>query len=584
MEIDANLSIIDSCNELDVPEEIDGDVNADVHGQLRKKKKYAKPNRYCIFCNKMSRKLTRHITLVHKNIPRVKLALRMKKRDRIRQFQIFKREGINTYNRNEAKKSSPCYQGERKRNKYMELLHCRNCDSFISKRFFSRHARNCCDTTDSCTVEGVPMEAFSLPKDTKVSEDFVHSILSKLRGKDIPDVIFKDKLILHVGNKLYKKLSFKKEKVATARTQVRSEMRMLASCLEFTRNLDGFVKTHDNVLDLFNRDNFDHLCDCIDAMTTGENNEMKSGQRKNLYYMLRRVGKELRDKLYQDKEEVLSSEVNSFLRTLKSNKSHLLLNALYNLEQSKLKKARKPCQLPIEEDIVCIYDYIKKKMNALCDDFNYWTSSNFIELRNVTMTRLTLLNARRGGEVGRLQLVDWDEAKKDGWIDSQRLEQLTEADKLLVKSVKMAYMTGKGNHHIVPLIIPNDTIISLDKLADKETRKVSGVSAKNPFLFASTQHSDINFSGWHALKEVCKKVTLKRADLVNATNNRHRVSTVYAAMDVPENERRFFYSHMGHSESMNKDTYQAPLAIMGITKVGKELLEMEKGKKIYNLN
>ena len=35
------------------------------------------------------------------------------------------------------------------------------------------------------------------------------------------------------------------------------------------------------------------------------------------------------------------------------------------------------------------------------------------------MTRLTLLNARRGGEVSILELDDWEDRKDDGWIDQE---------------------------------------------------------------------------------------------------------------------------------------------------------------------
>ena len=46
-------------------------------------------------------------------------------------------------------------------------------------------------------------------------------------------------------------------------------------------------------------------------------------------------------------------------------------------------------------------------------------------------------------------------------------------------------------------------------------------------------------------------------------------------MDVPEDKREAFYRHMGHSEKINKDVYQAPLALNEVTQVGKYLLENE---------
>ncbi|CAG2213125.1 unnamed protein product [Mytilus edulis] len=66
---------------------------------------------------------------------------------------------------------------------------------------------------------------------------------------------------------------------------------------------------------------------------------------------------------------------------------------------------------------------------------------------------------------------------------------------------------------------------------------------------------------------------------INATLIRHFTSTEMAAKDIPENERQYFYTHMGHSEEMNKQTYQAPLAVMEIVKVGKHLKDIDNGEQ-----
>ena len=83
----------------------------------------------------------------------------------------------------------------------------------------------------------------------------------------------------------------------------------------------------------------------------------------------------------------------------------------------------------------------------------------------------------------------------------------------------------------------------------------------NNFLFASTQL--LNVSGLHAFKDICNKLNLQNSDLINATSNRHCISTVYASLDLPQQEKELFYSHMGHSEQMNKNVYQALLAVNG---------------------
>ena len=62
---------------------------------------------------------------------------------------------------------------------------------------------------------------------------------------------------------------------------------------------------------------------------------------------------------------------------------------------------------------------------------------------------------------------------------------------------------------------------------------------------------------------------------LTATANRHRVSTLYSMLDLPSEERQWFYKHMGHSENINQYRYQAPPAIMELTKVAKHLVNMD---------
>jgi len=39
---------------------------------------------------------------------------------------------------------------------------------------------------------------------------------------------------------------------------------------------------------------------------------------------------------------------------------------------------------------------------------------------------------------------------------------------------------------------------------------------------------------------------------ISATKMRHHISTLYAAMDVPARERSYFYCHMGHSADIKQ--------------------------------
>ena len=127
------------------------------------------------------------------------------------------------------------------------------------------------------------------------------------------------------------------------------------------------------------------------------------------------------------------------------------------------------------------------------------------------------------------------------------------------------------------MLIPLDTYDAIRKLVDPETREQAGVRKGNPYLFPSTQDSDGHISGWHAINSIAKQAGVANIALITATKNRHRISTLYASQDIPEAQRHVFYKHMGHSENINKNVYQSPLALMEITHVGKHLTSFDDG-------
>ena len=55
-----------------------------------------------------------------------------------------------------------------------------------------------------------------------------------------------------------------------------------------------------------------------------------------------------------------------------------------------------------------------------------WDKHRFMKLRNLICTRLSLINARCGGEPARMLLPDWTEAEKNAWIDPQLVHNVSD--------------------------------------------------------------------------------------------------------------------------------------------------------------
>ena len=222
----------------------------------------------CVFCKKMSPKLTRHIKLCHKDTPRIKNALKLNKKSMQNEFLKIRREGIVMYNRTEAANDKPNFQGERVRKKYFELKKCSCCNAFISKRFFANHRKICSKQYGELPV-ALPIEQ-NLPQDLKLSDSFLQSVVSKIRSDNIGNICRTDKAILLIGSQLYKKLSIKREKVATVNKSIRSDMRIVASLYSSFLSMEGITTQENNSIDMFLRINFEYLCDAIDEITVKE--------------------------------------------------------------------------------------------------------------------------------------------------------------------------------------------------------------------------------------------------------------------------------------------------------------------------
>ena len=169
-------------------------------------------------------------------------------------------------------------------------------------------------------------------------------------------------------------------------------------------------------------------------------------------------------------------------------------------------------------------------------------------------------------------LEQFTDAVNGVWVSQENVKTIAnEAEKYLVRQFKLAYMGGKGKEP-APVLMPLDLIDGMQLLISK--REEFGISTRNLFVFATK--SALHCSGWHAVNDVYEKAGVS----VNATQNRHMASTVYAGLDMSESDRRVFFSHLVHDELINKENYQCPAGIREIKVMGKFLNDLD-GKRFY---
>ncbi|XP_047145641.1 uncharacterized protein LOC124818656 [Hydra vulgaris] len=85
-------------------------------------------------------------------------------------------------------------------------------------------------------------------------------------------------------------------------------------------------------------------------------------------------------------------------------------------------------------------------------------------------------------------------------------------------------------------------------------------------------------SGWHCINEILIRLDKKGA--INATQNRHRIATILAKLELSEKEKTLIYNHFGHSERINQNVYQAAPGSLQIKTTGKRLRAIQEVTKV----
>ena len=132
------------------------------------------------------------------------------------------------------------------------------------------------------------------------------------------------------------------------------------------------------------------------------------------------------------------------------------------------------------------------------------------------------------------------DALNDEWINKQNLELLEPVERKYVTKFKITYQSGKGTNHLVPILIPEDTLAAIMILIDPVRRTEVGINSLNKYVFANTQSSNNHICGSQVMSLLCDKANVKDKSTLTATAQRHRVSTMFAAFDLPENERNIY--------------------------------------------
>jgi hypothetical protein len=528
--------------------------------------------------------LRRHAVDQHADYPAIKriLSENTSEISLRRAFAKFRNDGIVETNKaNSTSMTHPILEKIRNSEQQSQVVHCRICLGSYSKAYFYRHKKQCVEVNLNESVitrpSYVPATLLALHKD----DEFLN-ILRSFHDNVVGQICRSDNTIMLVGRHLWQKDRTKVDKSDEVRKSVMADMRNLA-CLydEFRKNVS--FSSSDSI-DMFKRENWLVLRDAIVTLTTRDTTDcstlesnVKYGLKNAFYYILLKSADIIQgNALTTPGSKGISTveEIKHFVLLLKHNQNAVFGDAKYLINKSRQERLRKPDRIPPEETLKDLREHTLGRIKSLTQldiAAGHCGRSEYVELRNLICSRLTLFNARRGGEPARLKVHQWE--TRHDWIDKSAIAQLDEREKEIFKKMDIIYGTGKGNH-LVSCMIPNDCKAGINILVTKSVREMVGILTENQFIFPNL-NSEHHLGGWDATNTVSKQAGLD-SSLLNATNQRGRMSTIYAGLDVAAEDRKFFYSHMGHSAQVNAGTYQRPLPILAMTKVGTYLSAIDQ--------
>ena len=236
---------------------------------------------------------------------------------------------------------------------------------------------------------------------------------------------------------------------------------------------------------MFSCRHFASLEESIEELTETEEDQrhsIRTGLKLGLRYLIPHAANITQGFMLMDRQTDRSAEVDGFLKLFNLRRDYIFSDAEYQACNSRL---RRPEQLPKSDDMKLFKSFVSAQLVKFTGDpYHLWGSNDFVMLRDILVAKLTLFNARRGGEPCRLLLDEWRDAEKGVWVDNSAASAILDpVERQLVSNDLIAYQAGKGSHHAVSTLIPKDTVEGLKMIASENVRMQAGVERENLFQF-----------------------------------------------------------------------------------------------------
>ena len=334
---------------------------------------------------------------------------------------------------NNAKKSSNFERIHGNQSSHLsqgDVVHCSVCYGSYSRNSFHKHKKNC----QKSSVQLKPQVL------NDSDQRYAVLVLNKFHRNEIGNTCRTDDSIRNFGRILFQKEKTKVDKVDEVVKSVAGDMRLISRLFcGLKLEVDDDVVL-DNAASITKVEYWKYLREVIDRLTVKEelgSSTVKHGLKMNIHYTLLKFADVLIGESLEKKEP--TDDLEAFKKVLKHHQNSFFGDAIYKINKLRQEALRLPERIPDESYVKKLRDFSLKKIEELTSRSEL-TDQEYVQLRNLIGSRLTLFNARRGGETFRLKISHWN--KRQQWFRKDQIEDLNDDEREYFNDMEIMYSTG----------------------------------------------------------------------------------------------------------------------------------------------
>ncbi|KAK7464628.1 hypothetical protein BaRGS_00037828, partial [Batillaria attramentaria] len=199
-------------------------------------------------------------------------------------------------------------------------------------------------------------------------------------------------------------------------------------------------------------------------------------------------------------------------------------------------------------------------------------------LAKTTLCLVSLFNRKRGGEVQRMKVDDFEK----GMVSSSRVHDpevakgFTATENKLINVLDRVEIRGKFNRRVA-ILLTKEMVCLIRQVLDLR-KMVPGLVEASKYIFA-TPNGERPFRGSDVIREFAIEAGVSDLALFTATNLRKQIATLAQSMALSEWEQDHLATFLGHDIRVHRSVYRQPLDLLEKAKVAKVLMAVNGGMK-----